>query len=144
MSRLRCFNYLPEVISLLLGVAPLLTPNDVLPASDMPEIGFVIYAAVAALIGACIYRMYKKPGMWQHLPIFALPLLWVMVWAILADIFSITNGLAFWFSIIMFPFLVMVFVAVYIAPAVVVCIVYTVLYERRFSQAKKEDSANEQ
>jgi len=80
--------------------------------------------------------MYKKPRMRQHLLIFAAPALWVM----LADIFNITNGIALLFSLILLP----VIVAVYISPAIVICVAYTALFGRRFSQAKKEEPADEQ
>ena len=134
-------KFLPEVMSLYAGAAMWLGAF-LMTFGILGEVLFIIaFQAVASVLSARFYHLFKRPNMWSYLQVQAL----VCVLAALPRFFTIlTSGPIHLFAVIA-AFITLVFFEIHrlmalFLPALIACCVYHIMFSSRFTGPAKGSS----
>ena len=90
-----------------------------------------VFFLLAVLVSACFYRLAQRPGMWMHIPLSLAPM---VVYVIIAAIL----GSNLWVLFIVLHIAV-VGVMITMVPCLPVCLIYAILYAKRFTPSTDEN-----
>lgn len=125
---------LPEAVSLLTGLAAWYGVENWLPGGyEAGMRGMLLLSLLAALLSACVYRLAKRPAMWVHMLMQALSYVLFAILTYTPPRYDRPpNDLG--------PFLyllALLVIAIYLLPALPVCVVYRGMFAERFGKGRK-------
>ena len=131
MGILKKFRFWPEVVSVLTGAAWI----SIFLALDPWFGGWQMYGLsfLFALLSACFYRMRQRPRMRIHFLCFLSP---VVIVPFVVAVFYDTLYLAWVHEMFLIICVLTIFILLSILP---VCIVYELLYAKRFAEPKFQE-----